>query len=89
MEQSPGNLSVNNASIEIFMKNTKNGVKQNKCNQCDYANSRPSHLRIHLKIHSGEKSNKCDQCGYTSSQASNLKTHMKTHSGEKPHNCNQ
>ena len=82
MEQSLANndLSTNDANEEIFMENKKKGKKQNKCNQCDYANSRPSHLRIHLKIHSGEKSNKCNQCGYTSSQASNLKTHSKTHS---------
>ena len=38
-----------------------------------------SHLKRHLKIHSGEKSNK----------ATNLKTHLKIHRGEKSNKCNQ
>ena len=53
-----------------------NGEKSNKCNQCDYASSRASDSRTHLKTHSGEKSNKCNQCDYASSEASNLRTHF-------------
>ena len=60
-----------------------------KCNQCDYASSQASHLRSHLKTHSGERLNKCNQCGYSSSQAGHLRTHLKTHSGEKSNKCNQ
>ena len=36
---------------------TNTGEKLNKCNKCDYASSQTSHLRSHLKTHSGEKSN--------------------------------
>ena len=56
---------------------THSGEKSNKCKQCDYASSRASSLRQHLKIHSGEKSNKCNQCDYVCTNLSSLRTHLK------------
>ena len=80
MEQSIGNgdLGVRDTNSETLMN--KNNTKSNKCNQCAYASSNASHLRRHLKTHSGEKSNKCSQCDYASSQAGSLRTHLKMHS---------
>ena len=40
---------------EILEKKTDNDIKSHKCNQCDYASSQASALRIHLKRHNGEK----------------------------------
>ena len=57
-------LSMRNGNLESLLK------KNNKCNQCDYASSKESHLKKHFKTHSGEKPNKCNQCEYTSSQGS-------------------
>ena len=51
--------------------------KSNKCNQCDFASSYKSAMRIHLKTHNGEKSYNCNQCNYASSQAGHLRTHLK------------
>ena len=68
---------------------THSGEKQNKCNHCEYATSRVSSLRRHLKSHSGEKPNKCILCDYTSIKAGNLRKHWKTHSGEKSNKWNQ
>ena len=79
---------LNGVNVEIPKKTPNNVTKSNKCNQCDYASSRASHLRTHLKTHSGEKSNKCNQCEYTSSQTSHLRTHLKMHSGESQTNAN-
>ena len=88
MEQSIGNddLSVRDTNIETFMN--KNNTKSNKCNQCSYASSYASHLRRHLKTHSGEKSNKCNQCDFVSSRADHLRRHLKTHSGEESNKWN-
>ena len=60
-------------------KTSDNGIKSNKCYQCDYAFSQAGNLRKHLKTHTGEKSNKCNQCNYACVQASNLRAHLKTH----------
>ena len=77
-----------NEDIPLRNKNNE-GEKSNKCNQCEYAPSKKSSFRSHLKIHSGDKSNKCNQCDYACSQAGTLRRHLKTHSGEKPNKCNQ
>ena len=46
-------IGLKDANVKM-QKQTGNVIKSNKCNQCDYASSRPSDLRTHLKIHSGE-----------------------------------
>ena len=68
---------------QVSMRETEGREKSNKCNQCDFASSYASHLRRHLKTHSGEKPNKCNQCDYASGYTSALRRHLKTHIGKK------
>ena len=75
------------ANVKIPKKTTDTVIKQNKCNQCDYASSHAGDLRTHLKIHSGEKSYKCNQCDFASTWAVSLRKHIKIHSGEKSNKC--
>ena len=42
-------------NVNIPKKMTDDGIKPNKCNQCDFASSLAGNLRRHLKTHSGEK----------------------------------
>ena len=43
------------AHIKAKHEKTHSGEKPSKCNQCNYESSQASHLRTHLKTHSGKK----------------------------------
>ena len=78
------NFSKNGVNVDVPFQNTNNeGVKLNKCNQCNLVSFWAGNLRTHLKTHSGEKSNKCNQCDFASSYASALRKHLKMHSGDR------
>ena len=64
---------------EMPIRETDGREKSNKCNQCDSAFSRVSHLRTHLRTHSGEKPNKCNLCDFASIQPNQLTKHMNKH----------
>ena len=83
MEQNLENYDCSLKDADVKKKNIDKVRKLQKCSQCDYASSHASHLRQHLKTHSGEKENKCNRCDYASSRADVLRIHLKTHSGEK------
>ena len=89
MEQNLKNLNfgLQDANEKIMKKTSDNNIKSHKCKQCDYASSHASHLKTHLKSHSGEKPNKCNQCDFASSYATALKDHMKIHNVEKSNKC--
>ena len=46
------------ANEKVQIREIDNREKSNKCNQCEYASSQTSHLKSHLKRHSGEEKKK-------------------------------
>jgi KRAB domain-containing zinc finger protein len=54
-------------------------VKPFKCDHCDYSTVERSHLKVHIRVHTGEKPYKCTYCEYATAQNSTLKIHLKRH----------
>lgn len=57
------------------------------CKTCSKVFYTPSHLKIHMRIHSGERPYTCSDCSKTFNNNGALTKHKRIHSGEKPFKC--
>ena len=56
------------------------------CNSCGKRFTRPSHVEIHQRIHTGHRPYQCKHCDYSCAQQGNLKYHMSSHHAHREHN---
>uniref|UniRef100_A0A8C4TN02 C2H2-type domain-containing protein n=1 Tax=Erpetoichthys calabaricus TaxID=27687 RepID=A0A8C4TN02_ERPCA len=62
------------------------GLSPHKCAQCGKFRQ-ATHLREHLRTHSGERPFQCEICQKCFVQSMHLAEHRRTHTGERPHQC--
>ncbi|XP_042880379.1 protein tramtrack, beta isoform-like isoform X18 [Penaeus japonicus] len=66
-----------------------NTYKMHFCPYCAYITNFTSHLRDHIRTHTGEKPFACPHCIYRATTKNHLQKHIRVHTGEKPYACDQ
>lgn len=61
--------------------------KRFQCPHCEKSFGKSSHLRDHIRTHTGDRPYRCQYCDKAFTQYSNLRTHTRIHTGERPYRC--
>ncbi|XP_071786537.1 uncharacterized protein [Asterias amurensis] len=86
------NLRGTRAATELLLDNGKRR-RVHRCTfqGCNKVYTKSSHLKAHMRTHTGEKPYKCtwEGCGWSFARSDELTRHFRKHTGDKPFKCPQ
>uniref|UniRef100_A0A8C1XJZ8 Zinc finger protein 236 n=1 Tax=Cyprinus carpio TaxID=7962 RepID=A0A8C1XJZ8_CYPCA len=86
-EASQGELQLS-IQTQDFQDEDEINKRVYQCSMCDKSFKKSSHLKQHVRSHTGEKPYCCNLCGRSFVSAGVLKSHLNTHTGLKAYKCN-
>ncbi|XP_061450206.1 zinc finger protein 236 isoform X3 [Rhineura floridana] len=80
-------LDLHNQRSQFLEDHEDQSKRSYRCEYCNKGFKKSSHLKQHVRSHTGEKPYKCQLCGRGFVSSGVLKSHEKTHTGVKAFSC--
>ncbi|KAH0617863.1 hypothetical protein JD844_016523 [Phrynosoma platyrhinos] len=80
-------LELHTERSQFLEDNEDQSKRSYRCEYCNKGFKKSSHLKQHVRSHTGEKPYKCQLCGRGFVSSGVLKSHEKTHTGVKAFSC--